>query len=88
MTYIGHYTSPLGGITLSSDGTAITGLWFDGQKYFGATLPQHPVEQELQGRCARFHAPSGTKGNRLSQRCVGNSGHHSLWAHHDLWGHC
>ena len=44
MTYIGHYTSPLGGITLSSDGTAITGLWFDGQKYFGATLPQHPVE--------------------------------------------
>ena len=47
MTYIGHYTSPLGGITLSSDGTAITGLWFDGQKYFGATLPQHPVEQEL-----------------------------------------
>ena len=30
MTYIGHYTSPLGGITLSSDGTAITGLWFDG----------------------------------------------------------
>lgn len=47
MTYIGHYISPLGGITLSSDGTAITGLWFDGQKYFGATLPQHPVEQEL-----------------------------------------
>lgn len=47
MTYIGHYISPLGGITLSSDGTTITGLWFDGQKYFGATLPQHPVEQEL-----------------------------------------
>ena len=47
MTYIGHDISPLGGITLSSDGTTITGLWFDGQKYFGATLPQHPVEQEL-----------------------------------------
>ena len=47
MSYIGHYISPLGGITLSSDGTAITGLWFDGQKYFGATLPQHSVEQEL-----------------------------------------
>lgn len=47
MTYIRHYTSPLGGITLSSDGTAITGLWFDGQKYFGATLPPDPKEQEL-----------------------------------------
>ena len=33
-----HYESPLGGITLASDGRALTGLWFDGQKYFGDTL--------------------------------------------------
>ena len=40
--YISHYDSPLGGITLASDGTRITGLWFDGQKYFGYTLdPEH-----------------------------------------------
>lgn len=37
-TYLQHYPSPLGGITLASDGTALTGLWFDGQKYFGSTL--------------------------------------------------
>ncbi len=36
--YIWHYTSPLGGITLSSDGEALTGLWFDGQKFFGDGL--------------------------------------------------
>jgi len=35
MTYTYHYNSPLGGITLSSNGTELTGLWFDGQKYFG-----------------------------------------------------
>ncbi len=39
MDYTYHYKSPLGGITLSSNGTELTGLWFDGQKYFGATLP-------------------------------------------------
>lgn len=35
-----HYHSPLGDITVASNGTAITGLWFDGQKYFGDTLPK------------------------------------------------
>ncbi len=39
MDCIHRYASPLGGITLSSDGTALTGLWFDGQKYFAAGLP-------------------------------------------------
>lgn len=38
MEYTHHYDSPLGGITLASDGEALTGLWFDGQKYFGSTL--------------------------------------------------
>lgn len=32
--YIWRYESPLGGITLGSDGEALTGLWFNGQKYF------------------------------------------------------
>lgn len=38
MEYIHHYKSPLGGITLASDGKSLTGLWFDGQKYFCDTL--------------------------------------------------
>ena len=42
MDYIHHYDSPLGGITLACDGEALTGLWFDGQRYFGETLdPMH-----------------------------------------------
>ncbi len=38
MIYTYHYTSPLGGITLAGNGESLTGLWFDGQKYYGDTL--------------------------------------------------
>ena len=38
MEYTAHYDSPLGGITLASDGEALTGLWLEGQKHFGSTL--------------------------------------------------
>ena len=42
MDYIWHYESPLGGITLGSDGTSIIGLWFDGQMHFADVLsPEH-----------------------------------------------
>ena len=33
-----HYDSPLGGITLACDEKGLTGLWFDGQKYFGGGI--------------------------------------------------
>lgn len=39
MDSIWHYDSPLGGITMASDGDALTGLWFDGQRFFGQGLP-------------------------------------------------
>ena len=38
MTYTQHYDSPLGGILLAADEEGLTGLWFDGQKYFARTL--------------------------------------------------
>lgn len=39
MIYTMQYESPLGPIVVSCDDDAITGLWFEGQKYFGSTLP-------------------------------------------------
>lgn len=45
--YVNHCQSPLGGITLASDGDAIVGLWFDGQKYFGAGLPRTCQTEDL-----------------------------------------
>ena len=47
MQYITHCETPLGGVTLASDGESLTGLWFDGQKYFGAGLCAEPTEEAL-----------------------------------------
>ncbi len=48
MIYKTHYDSPLGGILLSADDKGLTGLWFDGQKYFayGLTESETCEEQE------------------------------------------
>lgn len=45
MTFIQHYNSPLGGILLSADEIGLTGLWFNGQKYFARSLPAGYTEQ-------------------------------------------
>ena len=47
MDYISHYQSPLGDITMASDGRFLTGLWFDGQKHFSATLGAEHEERDL-----------------------------------------
>lgn len=47
MEYTHHYSSPLGDITLASDGEALTGLWFNGQKYFGETLGREYEQRKL-----------------------------------------
>ena len=38
MIYRTDYESPLGRVTLASDGESIVGLWLEGQKYFGNTV--------------------------------------------------
>lgn len=45
MIFIQHYDSPLGGILLAADETGLTGLWFEGQKFFARDLPAERVEQ-------------------------------------------
>lgn len=47
MHYTCKYFSPLGCITLAGSDGAITGLWFDGQKYFAANLPEVHEEKEV-----------------------------------------
>lgn len=47
MEYIYHYKSPLGGITMASDGRSLIGLWFDGQKYFADVLGGEYEERKL-----------------------------------------
>lgn len=47
MEYTYHYNSPLGGITMASDGKSLTGLWFNGQKYFADSFDSQTEEKEL-----------------------------------------
>ena len=46
MIYTCSYQSPLGNILLAADEIGLTGLWFEGQKYFANTLPAERISQE------------------------------------------
>lgn len=47
MNYIKTYNSPLGTITMASNGEKLIGLWFDGQKYDRDTLTDNYLEKNL-----------------------------------------
>ena len=46
MDCVYRYPSPIGSITMASNGTALTGLWFDNQKHFAQTLSE-PYDEKL-----------------------------------------
>ena len=48
MVYTCEYKSPLGDILLAADEIGLTGLWFEGQKYFANTLPDKHLPQETE----------------------------------------
>ncbi len=43
MIYYTDYNSPLGNLTIASDGTNIIGLWIQGQKYFKENIKEEMV---------------------------------------------
>ena len=45
MYYATTYPSPVGMLTLACDGTNLAGLWLEGQKYHGDTVPGKVVEK-------------------------------------------
>lgn len=46
MQYTARYKSPLGDILLASDDAGLTGLWFEGQRYFALHLAADYIEKE------------------------------------------
>lgn len=46
MLYSSLYSSPIGKLTLASDGDSLTGLWMENQKYFGSTIKGEIVEKD------------------------------------------
>ena len=84
MDYIRKYDSPLDGITMASDGEALTGLWFEGQHFYASTLGECvtgdlPVFREtgrwldvyFSGRDPGFTPPLSLRGTPFRQ---------SVWA--------
>ena len=73
------YPSPVGELTIASDGESIVGLWLEGQKYFSATLNGEVTEKELpvfdearrwldiyfSGREPQFMLPLAPRGSEL-----------------------
>ncbi len=49
MIYTCNYTSPIGDLLLAADEVGLTGLWFEGQKYYAATLlkEHRPLETPI-----------------------------------------
>ena len=45
MFFTQRYASPLGGMLLAADEQGLTGLWFEGAKYFAANLPEKREEK-------------------------------------------
>lgn len=45
MYYFTIYPSPIGDITLACEGDNLVGLWMDGQKYHGDTIPETMTEK-------------------------------------------
>ena len=46
MRFFSRYSSPAGEITLASDGEKLTGLWFEGQRFFAAGLRADASEDD------------------------------------------
>ncbi len=46
MFYSTVYQSPVGKLTLACEGEKLVGLWMEGQKYFGDTIPEQMVPKD------------------------------------------
>ncbi|WNX85584.1 methylated-DNA--[protein]-cysteine S-methyltransferase [Agathobaculum sp. NTUH-O15-33] len=46
MFFSTRYPSPIGMLTLACDGAHLTGLWMEGQKYFGGAIPEPMTERD------------------------------------------
>ena len=81
MQYIARYKSPLGDILLASDDAGLTGIWFEGQRYFALHLASDHIEKETD---ILMQAKKWLD--------IYFSGHepdfNSLWENHDIWRDC
>ena len=102
MEYTCTYQSPLGDILLAADEIGLTGLWFEGQKYFANTLPKEWVSQEtpilteakkwldvyFSGEEPKFTPRLHPDGSSFRQAVLEDPAGNSLWADGYIWRDC
>ena len=101
MQYISHYLSPLGNILLAGDDAGLTGLWFEGQKYFARSLDGAQIPKELplfQSAAEWLDVYFSGRGEDRAETCAGfgkDGGKtvlkirgqvYSVWRSQDLYG--
>ena len=81
-----NYDSPIGLLTLVSDGEAIIGLWIEGQKYFAAGIPTNlpvcddlPVFLQARDWLDRYFAGKRPAANELPLAPQGSAFRQSVW---------
>lgn len=92
MQYKMNYSSPVGVLTITTDGTHITGLWFDNQSDYERKLNDKVVAQEqpifqqvrtwldhyFQGDNPTIDFPFETNWHRISRASVGDFNYNSF----------
>ena len=81
------YASPVGELTLASDGTALTGLWLEGQKHFGGTSseelapgqPDLPVFQAARAWLDRYFSGEKPSPAELPLAPAGTPFQRAVW---------
>lgn len=85
MFYKTTYNSPLGIITLCSDGSNLVGVWFDGQKYFASTVKEMtekndlPIFSNVKNWLDRYFTGQNTKISELPLAPIGNEFRQAVW---------
>ena len=82
-----EYPSPVGMLTLASDGENITGLWLEGQKYFEEDMPEGmptqgdlPVFMQARGWLDRYFAGERPEASELPLAPQGSVFRQRVWA--------
>ncbi|HIU64132.1 MAG TPA: methylated-DNA--[protein]-cysteine S-methyltransferase [Candidatus Avacidaminococcus intestinavium] len=86
MYYATECTTPLGLMTLASDGESLVGVWLGGQKYYGGTLATEPLRNDhlplftvVKDWLQRYFAKVNPKINELPLAPVGTRFRQEVW---------
>lgn len=86
MFYYTEYVSPVGVLTVASDGTHINGLWLEGQKHFLDTLPERPsrkddleIFHQVRSWLDRYFAEEKPGISELPLRPIGGRFRQAVW---------